>query len=195
MRVLSKKPWHINFSVRIVPLSTRYFDISNAVSILYKGSNEFRYFPHWYLDIYSANYSENQGLQIDFWTAGLGFFCELVGHMRKLEKRKFCAHFLNFFWSRFLVFGAIKSTILENACNTMYYCLKILFKSFLYHTVSWCLRSLQILISAKTSLKRSLISDVRIIWSPISQSRCKIFCDLSRDFPSLNEVMKYGDKS
>ena len=35
---------------------------------------------------------------------------------------------LQFFWSRFLDFRDIKSKTRENACNAMYYCLKILFK-------------------------------------------------------------------
>ena len=40
-------------------------------------------------------------------------------------------------WPHFLNFGNIKSTVREIACNSMLFCLKILFNSFVYHTVGW----------------------------------------------------------
>ena len=46
--------------------------------------------------------------------------------------------FLNFL-SHFLDFGDITSIFREKALNAMQYCLKILFKSLLYHTVGRCL--------------------------------------------------------
>ena len=45
--------------------------------------------------------------------------------------------FLNFL-SHFRDFGDITSIFREKAPNALQYCLKILFKSLLYHTISWC---------------------------------------------------------
>ena len=61
------------------------------------------------------------------------------GPQTKTGKRKICTEcFFLIFWSHFLDFGDIMSIFREKAPNAMQYRLKILFKSFLYHTISWC---------------------------------------------------------
>ena len=59
----------------------------------------------------------------------------LSSYTRKTEILRYFSDFL----VPFFYFGGIKSTFRGNAFNAMYFCLKILFKSFLYHTVDWCL--------------------------------------------------------
>ena len=62
---------------------------------------------------------------------------ELKGSETKTGKMGNLQFFLNFL-SHFLDFGDITSIFREMAPNAIQYCLKILFKSLLYHTISWC---------------------------------------------------------
>ena len=59
------------------------------------------------------------------------------------ENGKSALIFLLIFSRHFLGFGDITSIFREKAPNAMQYCLKLLLKGLLYHTISWCVKNLQ----------------------------------------------------
>ena len=59
------------------------------------------------------------------------------------ENGKSAHIFLLIFSPHFLDFGDITSIFREKAPNAMQYCLKLLIKGLLYHTISWCVKNLQ----------------------------------------------------
>ena len=59
------------------------------------------------------------------------------------ENGKYALIFLLIFLRHFLGFWDITSIFREKAPNAMQYCLKLLLKGLLYHTISWCVNNLQ----------------------------------------------------